>query len=486
MTSAFKRWAFFSCLIIPLVTLVAQEDALHLTYRIRPIVENEKPALEVEAEFEGNEGGTTEIILPSSWAGQEELYHQINILECSGKIENTDLEEIKKIEHDGHSLVRIKYVVTSEEKKEGEDWYYRPIIKKDYFFFFGHCFFILPKKPVDSVGAFVSLEWRDVPATWKLANSFQVGQNQQELMVPVDTLLHSVFTGGNIALVSCGDKKNPIIVAGIGDLSFSLDRLVKLVPQIVESQRHFWNDFDFPYFLVTVLSTGEDRCYLGGTTIFQAFSLFLGGAFTDEKDWKMVAWLLSHEHFHVWNGIKMTSDAQEGALYWFSEGFTEYYANILNFKNHIFTASDYVESVNNMLHEYFVSPVHNARNERIVLEFWKDLAVQRLPYVRGFLLALHWNKKIQQATDAQCCLDDFMLALFKKVQMIKKPFSEEDFKQVLSLYLPREIVEEDIRRYITNGETINPEEDDLGDLYTLEWSKQEPNVRAIPQFTTKK
>jgi hypothetical protein len=46
-------------------------------YTIHPIFENEKPTLEVEAEFEGSDEEITEIVLPSSWAGQEKLYQQL-------------------------------------------------------------------------------------------------------------------------------------------------------------------------------------------------------------------------------------------------------------------------------------------------------------------------------------------------------------------------------------------------------------------------
>ena len=197
----------FPLLIIPLTTLVAQEHPLRLTYTIRPTEKNEKPALEVEAEFEGNDDGTTEILLPSSWAGQEDLYRQISIIESSGKIQDTDLYEVKKIQHAPHSLIRIKYVVAPEEKKEDRGWYYRPIVHRDYFFFFGHCFFVVPKTD-DLQEALVTLKWLDMPTTWTLANSFHVRQTQQELSIPVRTLLHAVFTGGNI---SNGKGKGSIV-----------------------------------------------------------------------------------------------------------------------------------------------------------------------------------------------------------------------------------------------------------------------------------
>ena len=448
----------------------SNEQAISLEYSIRPLNENEKSTLEINLKFQGNKSGLTEILLPSSWAGQNELYTEISELYCLSpqvKIENTDQPEVKKITHRPNELIQISYRVTSREKQETE-WYYRPVVKQSYFFFFGHCFFIVPKTD-DQTMAYISLEWQDFSSDWTLANSFGTHQKKQELIVPLATFQHAVFVGGDFQILQCGDSDAPIFVAIRGDWSFSNERLTHLIQTVIESHREFWNDFDFPYYLITVLPIGDDH-HMGGTGLFNAFSIFIGDLTEEnEEDWKWLAWLLSHEHFHTWNGIKMMPGPPEGSLYWFTEGFTEYYAVKLNYRTKLIDFEDYLDHINTILYDYHVSSVHNATNERIQQDFWNDWDVQRLPYVRGFLFALQWDKKIQEISHGQYNLDDFMLALFKRTQENKLPFSQDLIELVASIFLPFSVVQEDVKRYIVSGETIFPKENDFDEMCSVEW-----------------
>lgn len=60
--------------------IFANEPIDRLEYSIRPLIEDGKSVLEVNLKLQGNENGVTEILLPSSWAGQDELYLEISEL----------------------------------------------------------------------------------------------------------------------------------------------------------------------------------------------------------------------------------------------------------------------------------------------------------------------------------------------------------------------------------------------------------------------
>lgn len=465
-----KPFAIFLFLLFSNSFIFANEQSNRLEYSIHPLMEDGKSALEVNLKLQGNENGVTEILLPSSWAGQDKLYLEISELHCLSadvKIQDTDQPEVKKISHPPNELIQISYLVTSREKQDVE-WYYRPLIEQSYFFFFGHCFFIVPnineQTPIQ-----ISIDWQAFPVDWALANSFGKQQQKQELFLPLSTFQHAVYIGGDFQVLQCDNEKAPIFIAIRGQWSFSNENLTHLVQTVIESQREFWNDFDFPYYLITVLPTGDDH-HMGGTGLVNAFSIFIGDfSEENEEDWKWLAWLLSHEHFHTWNGIKMMSCAPEGSLFWFTEGFTEYYAVKLNYHNHLINLNDYLEHINTIMYDYYVSSVHNENNERIREDFWNNWDVQRLPYVRGFLFALQWDRKIQEISQGQYCLDDFMRALFKHTQENKLSFSQDDIQQVASLFLPFDVVEEDIKNYIVDGKTILPKENDINNGIFVEW-----------------
>ncbi len=63
--------AFLILFAIVSFSLNGQESSLE--YTIHPQEENGKIAI-CQSEVSGNDEGVTEILLPSSWAGQDELY----------------------------------------------------------------------------------------------------------------------------------------------------------------------------------------------------------------------------------------------------------------------------------------------------------------------------------------------------------------------------------------------------------------------------
>src|SRR5258708_7739898 len=139
-------------------------------------------------------------------------------------------------------------------------------------------------------------------------------------------------------------------------------------------------------------------------------------------------------------------------MYWFSEGFTEYYAVKLNHKNGIMSQNDYVDHINEILIDYFSSPVHNASNETIVKKFWTDPKIQRLPYVRGFTLALYLDTKIQSKSEG-LSLDNFMHDLLELTKRTGEPFSLDDLSNLITKYINQEELHT-IKNYINSGKSI--------------------------------
>ena len=103
------------------------------------------------------------------------------------------------------------------------------------------------------------------------------------------------------------------------------------------------------------------------------------------------AQLLSHEIFHQWNGRRLNWDNNE-ELYWFTEGFTDYYSVIALWRTGIWTFDQTLAYFNEIVRSYYGSPARNLTPSRMVALRQSDGGVARLPYQQGFLLAANWNR----------------------------------------------------------------------------------------------
>src|SRR5262249_36887289 len=150
----------------------------------------------------------------------------------------------------------------------------------------------------------------------------------------------------------------------------------------------------FPYFLVTMMSLPGQCCGYGGTGITHAFATHV----TMEAIGVQFKHLFAHELFHSWNGERIKLQQPERLYYWFSEGFTDYYAGLLELRAGLVDLDEHVKKVNEMLMTYATSPALRVTNQEVLDRFWKDRAVSKIPYQRGALLAANWNRRIKSAS----------------------------------------------------------------------------------------
>lgn len=442
-------WAFL-CLSM----LSAQE----LSYQVFPSRVEDKPALEVVCEFEGSQEGVTEVIIPP-WKDRLEFVG-LHCLSPRSSIEDTDHPEVKRVIHPPGEKLQLHYIVVPEESSD-LPYQDRPMIYEDYFLFFGYNLFAHPDGD-DRQEAHIRLQWHRFPEEWRIANSYGIDASVQEIDQPVWLFLNGIYGGGKSHIVQCGDPSSPIFIGIYGEFSFSQERLVRTIDTIISAQRQFWEDHNFPYTFVAIHPNGDPRSISGQGTP-NGFAIFTKD-FSDEREeeWRSLAFVLSHEYFHTWNALKMRPVLTDQSMAWFGEGFTDYYAAKLLLYSSLIGWKDYLDLINETLHHYFTSPVRNEKNARIGQDFWNDCTIQKLPYYRGFLLALRWDSALQK--QGSCSLDDTMRLLFQRTQQEKRPYSVEDIIELVGLPSARE----DIEQYILSGETLDPDPDAFSDLCQLD------------------
>lgn len=284
----------------------------------------------IEFTFIGEESGRTRVILPSEWGGQDQLYLGIRALRVdTAEATLTDTEDpaVKLIMHNPGAELRVTYTVVRDRngRSTGGGRFYRPILMPDYFFVIGQALWVYPGFDLD-VPRKVELNWSGLPNLWKSSNSFGIGQNRQSLTISIDQLRRGVYMSGDFRVITRRVHGRPVYFATRGLWRFGDEAFVDVCTRIITAGREFFDDYDFPFFLVTLLPTDDSPGNALGEARAQGFSLFTSSQQTDLNG---LFSLLAHEMFHLWNPGRIGGLGNDERLYWFSEGFTDYFASII-------------------------------------------------------------------------------------------------------------------------------------------------------------
>ncbi len=358
-------------------------------------------AVQVDLEFRGLVSGETNLILPSEWGGQSNLFHTIEGLEAisGATMQETDSPSRRVLTHRPAARIHVRYRIIQDWQGEpmaerGNP--YRPIVRPSYFHFIGDTALVVPE--IDGLSP-VIVRTRNMPRGWTFASDLQ------HPGIVIARVASSISVGGDFRVVQA--RSDPRMRVAIrGQWSFTDAAFTDQVATIIAGQRRFWGDDPSP-FLVTVIQLSQNDpgwISIGGTGLGDAFAFFG----TPNGDPRTIARTLAHETQHTWipgeiGGMPQTNEAAD---YWFSEGFTDFYTYRLMVRDGLWTPADFAAELNAMLSEYAHSPVRTAPNARILADYWTDHDVQRLPYQRGMLLAAIWDARLRAAGSRD--LDDVM------------------------------------------------------------------------------
>lgn len=423
----------------------------------------------VSISFEGDASGTTNVRLPNEWGGQRELFKAIRILSvlpASATTLDTAEPFLKTISHRPGEKITIVYELTQDFQGQLKNSVrYRPVSTREFIHWIGNTVWVLPEWKDESEVA-VELEWKRLDRSWTIANSFGVSKRSQRFKTQFSDLRSSIFVAGNFRITSTKASGKPVNVAIRGSWNFTDAELAEMVRKVIETERDFFNDNSQDYFLVTLVPVdeGPNTFSFGGTGLTDSFALFA----TPNANIDGLRGLLAHEYFHNWNPARLGKMPEpEQSLYWFSEGFTEFYTYQLLYRGGLITQEEFVGRYNELIREYYMLPVRNEPNERIIKDFWNDRGVSRLPYLRGLLFATNLNAAIKRETAGKQSLDDVMLDLFAASRRAPKPITFESLTQRFNKYFKSDAASL-IKRTIIDGETIEPVADALGNGFTRE------------------
>lgn len=443
-----------------------------LTYVVEPICRGESCRLRISLTFRGDSSGDSRLMLPLEWSEGVGLYRAIRNLQSSSediKIEETIEPHVKIVHHRPNQRVSLTYEVVSQPPgtKLTKTAYYHPVLRSSYFYVMGQALWVYPDMP-ETTPLNVSLEWKNIPDGWALINSFGVNQPRQKVNVTLNNFRRGVFLAGDYRIERLMVNRQPVYAVTRGKLGFADEELHGVVKQLVQLGRDLWNTHDFPYYSVFLLPLDELSQSFVGEGRTNSFVIFVPKDVTSLAGYLHT---LAHELFHAWNpqrlgGFELIGGVEDERLYWFSEGFTDYYASLLLLRGGLISLEDYVAAYNSLIKVYYTSPVRLLTAAEMVQRRQTSYEVERLFYQRGALLAHYWNIAIRSKTNGQSSLDEVMRSLLKSAKARGFSLSHKRIADALLPYLG-ERGSSDIEKYIDRGELV-PADNPFGTCATAE------------------
>ena len=152
--------------------------------------------------------------------------------------------------------------------------------------------------------------------------------------------------------------------------------------------------------------------------------------------------LLSHEFFHLWN-VKRLRPAemwpydyraeQYTPLLWWSEGVTDYYADLTNLRSGLWSADQFIENTRSNIDQVEQTPepwsVEDGSEATWIHEVYVNSS--QLYYPKGSLLGFLLDISIRDATDNAHNLDEVIRALYTRYYRQNKGFTTADLLREL-------------------------------------------------------
>ncbi len=359
----------------------------------------DRDAISVKMAFDGDPSGQTTLRF-TNWAELPGRGNHVDKLTAHGVLDKLYVDREAdgewSIRHRRNEPLVITYEVpenTRQASNNNRD-HHRPIYNESLLHAVGHVFLALPQHLGDNVE--LTLAW-DGFGDWMTLTSLGSLDKTVTMTTSTQDLYGALFVAGPLRIEERYVNGNPIYISLHGEhWDFTLEELADNVATIAQVERDYFDDHAFPFYWVSAIAVGEalESGYsYAGTRLHNSFALFLNPSTrfeSSELTGSPIMRLLAHEMMHVWFGGKLlpSLEADEGTYFWFSEGFTDYFTNLVMLESGLLTDLQYVNVVNDVFRDYYYNPQRDAPNQAIPGNFYQSMNYRELPYQRGKLIAL--------------------------------------------------------------------------------------------------
>ena len=202
------------------------------------------------------------------------------------------------------------------------------------------------------------------------------------------------------------------------------------------------------------------------------------------NNFNVIKYVFNHEMMHDWIGGKI-SMKNEQLNYWFSEGFTDYYAFKNRLRNNDLTFREWIESFNKeVVKPHWENPEKNKPNYVIKDDFWKNKNIEKLPYRRGAIFAFYLDNQIIKKSNYTKSLDDLMREILTICTTQNRKFTDDLFIDTLQKYLNQDI-SYFFQKHIINGEDLILKDEDLINDFKIIYENKTPVITSVNETSSK-
>lgn len=451
-----------------------------LDYRFE-LVREPALAVRVHLRLQGSAEGVTTLEMSDAWGGADGGGEDMVGVTATGadgralKMSRPAPHQVV-VEHAPGASIEVTYAFPANDYQAQRDRsiFRRPIMNAHLFRTVGHLGLLRPLSIDQEAPCAVTLAWDGFEAAgWHVLSSWGAGEERRAFTASVTDLGEALYLAGDITVITRDIHGYPLTITVEGDQwGFTPEAFADACARVVGVERGFFNDYERDFYWISLVGTGlplEDGYSIGGTGLRNCFSLSCAPNTklrdADGSVGELVR-ILAHEMFHDWNGVTMRREQPEELMYWFSEGFTDFYARRLMYRGGLIDRERYASSASHTLELYATSPVRDEPNARVLKDFWNDRHVQKLPYYRGDIVAMILDENIRRVSGATRSLDDVMRELLE-VSRSGVLLNVDNVMTAFAKYADEETVTS-IRRIVTDGGMPHLPRDLFAPCLTLE------------------
>ena len=429
-----------------------------LSYEIDRIEDGVKITLHME----GDADGLTEFKLGEPWADETTPQARFKNIH-TGNLNHSRDDNLITVEHNEQQDITISWELQAQDGRGASrdpTYFFAPVIRPDYIHLIGYSALITPVTEDDV----------------KVRLSGRAFENMQsvtsKLWMPDTARPANMIPAGFLILGDIDTAVSDKIDLSVGvapNMKIKASTLIDEIEPILESLSNIWGGDLLPYHVTLQPIDPSIGSVLAGT----AFPGGFAAALSPDTKPSQIGGFLTHEAAHEWiptrlGRIEFEGDDREPESYWITEGFTEFLSRQAQLKSNMIDEKDYITLVNKDLVDLYMSPAKTYTNQQIGELFWTNREVERLPYLRGFLLAVKWDSEIKMASENQMGLIDAL----KSIEADNK--SSLDGITLTSDLIIKKVKafgaldpQLDFTQFISAGNSFLPPDDMLGPSFSL-------------------
>jgi predicted metalloprotease with PDZ domain len=450
---------FFVSAFIPSFSRITSGiDTFH--YEVKMVPSADRTDLEVYLHYQASADSFHLLGLRRDYYGTPRIYDYLQNMkgENGTVVKPSAIKGDFQIKPNQQSRVQLRYKMSYDPEKV-QDATYSPNTNSTYFHAAICQWMLTLPSHLENAIYHITIEY---PAGWTLYSSAAFDKREFFISGPFNQIFSTVIGASRNTQKTYWVNGRPLRVFISGTYSIPKAEILAAIHKIFVGQRKWFNDFEFPFFTVTILPR-EDN--VAGIRINNMFLCHLKKEVTKLQ----LLNLVSHEMFHVWLGGKISVKRKEDYAHrshWFTEGYNDYFARRLLLDMQLISQKQFVTEINNLLKLTEENPYKNYNYSQL-----KNLAdsgkygtpATKLQYYRGAIMALNADYELGKENKSLKQLIRQLHSYAKTKGFEPVPENELfDFMKKGGLDM-----EADFEKYIIRGESIEPLPKAMGPGYTV-------------------